>query len=105
MSRLYDVPLGGTLDVVGQVCLSRFVDSRFLPVLESSKRFHSRGIDDSHHLDIRTLIELQFAPLYLPTTSLATISTPPLTIKDHVYKISALRCVIAASCLNTSWQC
>jgi hypothetical protein len=43
-------------------------------VLESSKRLYSRGIDDSHRLDIRTLIELQFAPPLL--TNLQAL--PPL---------------------------
>ena len=64
----------------GWVMLAKFVFRNLLIayfyalVLESSKRFHSRGIDESHRLDIRTLIELQFAPPLL--TNLQAL--PPL---------------------------
>jgi hypothetical protein len=80
--------------------LERFV-SRFRPfgagiINEGFTSETFSGIDDSHHLDILILIELQFTPLYSPTlalgqlslsptTSLATTRIPSLTIKDHIY--------------------
>ena len=53
VSRLYDVPLGGTLGDVGHVCLSRFVDSRFLPfgagIIEEVSLTRHRRIPSSVH--------------------------------------------------------
>ena len=63
VSRLYDVPLEERWVMLAKFVFRDLLIADFYPlVLESSKSFHSRGIDESHRLDIRTLIELQFVP-------------------------------------------